>query len=131
MVDLGDSFMLRKPRHDVEHLWILLTKPDPITQQVIMVNITTERSHSSDKTTVLVEGDHPFIKKPSVVFYADASVIDVRLIEQAISSGVSRTHAKFSSRVLAQIQAGIQTSPMTPKKIKVAYAAAVEAGLVE
>lgn len=129
MVDLGDSFLLRKSGQDIEHLWVLITKPTPITWQAIMVNITTQRPYS-DQTTILVEGDHPFIKKPSIVFYADARLANTQLVDQTISSGVSRAHAAFASSILARIQAGIYASPMTPKKNKTAYAIASKAGLV-
>jgi hypothetical protein len=75
MANLGDSFMLRKPQCNEEHLWVLITRPDPGTRNAIMVNITTQRSHS-DTTTTLNIGDHPFIKRPSVVFYSYAQITD-------------------------------------------------------
>ncbi len=66
MANLGDSWMLPKPGQETEHLWVLITRPDPTTREAIMVNVTTQRPHS-DTTTVLNRGDHPFIQRPSVV----------------------------------------------------------------
>jgi hypothetical protein len=86
MAELGDSFMLPKPGHDTEHLWVLITNPDPESYEAIMVNITTQRPHS-DKTTVLDSGEHPFIKQPSVVFYSDARTVDTRLLDAAVQRG--------------------------------------------
>jgi hypothetical protein len=85
MADLGDSFMLPKPGQAVEHLWVLITKPHPVTHEAIMANLTTQRPHS-DKTTILQVGDHPFVQKPSVIFYADSRLLEVRLLDSALQS---------------------------------------------
>jgi hypothetical protein len=128
MAELGDSFMLPKPGHDTEHLWVLITNPDPESYEAIMVNITTQRPHS-DKTTVLDSGEHPFIKQPSVVFYSDARTVDTRLLDAAVQRGAYRGHAAFDAAVLGKIQAGLAVSPFTPRKIKSAYATYAAAGL--
>jgi hypothetical protein len=128
MASLGDSFMLPKPGRDTEHLWVLITGPEPATHEAIMVNITTQRPHS-DTTTILNAGDHPFIQKPSVVFYSDARIVDTRLLDQAIQSGAYRNHAAFSPQVLARIQAGVAASMLTPKKIQNAFRKFAAAGL--
>ena len=52
MADLGEAYMLRKPGQQTEHLWVLVTRAHPDN------------------------GDHPFITRPSVVFYADARPVD-------------------------------------------------------
>jgi len=129
MADLGDSFMLPKQGQDTEPLWVLITKSNPASGEAIMVNITTQRPHS-DSTTILQRGDHPFIQKPSVVFYADARLVPVSLLDKAIQSGSYWSHAPLEANVLARIQAGITQSPMTPKKIKTAYADAVAVNLM-
>ena len=128
MANLGDSWMLPKPGQETEHLWVLITRPDPATHEAVMVNVTTQRPHS-DTTTVLNRCDHPFIQRPSVVLYADARIVDTRLLDQAVASGSFRSHTAFSGAVLGKIQAGVQTSPFTPKKIKESYARALRAGL--
>jgi len=128
MAELGDSLMLPKPGHTAEHLWVLATQPHPGTGEAILVNITTLRPHS-DTTTILNPGDHPFVQKPSVVFYADARLVDTGLVDDGLRRGQFRPHARFSAEVLARVQAGLAASPFTPKKIKAAYAAFAAAGL--
>ena len=76
--------MLLKPGQQTEHLWVLITSVDPKSGQALMVNITTRRPHSPDTTTILNVGDHPFIKNPSVVFYADARLVDPALLDQGV-----------------------------------------------
>jgi hypothetical protein len=128
MAGLGDSFMLPKPGQETEHLWVLITKPDPATHEALMVNLTTKRPHS-DTTTILNVGEHPFVQKPSVIFYADARIVDTRLLDAAVQRGACRMHAPFQPPVIARIQAGISASPLTPRRIKTAYAAYTAAGL--
>ena len=121
MAGLGDSFMLPKPGQETEHLWVLITNPDPAMHEAIMVNVTTQRPHS-ETTTILNVGDHPFIQKPSVIFFADARMVDTRLLDAAVRRGAYNAHAAFQARVLLKIQAGLLASTFTPKKIKIAYA---------
>jgi len=129
MAGLGDSFMLPKPGQETEHLWVLITNPDPATHEAIMVNVTTQRPHS-ETTTILNPGDHPFVQKPSVISYADARKVDVRLLDDSVRRGSFRAHVRFQSAVLKRIQDGVLKSALTPKKIKDAYSAAIAAGLV-
>lgn len=128
MAGLGDSFMLPKPGQETEHLWVLITKPDPVASEAIMVNVTTQRPHS-DTTTILNVGDHPFIQKPSVIFYADTRMVNTGLLDAAVASGTCQAHAPFQGPVIRRIQCGVAVSPLTPKKIKTAYAAYAAVGL--
>lgn len=128
MAGLGDSFVLPKPGQETEHLWVLITDPDPVTHEAIMVNVTTQRPHS-DTTTILNVGDHPFVQKPSVVFYADARTVNTGLLDEAVRRGACDAHAAFQPTVIHRIQGGVAVSPLTPKKIKTAYAAYSAAGL--
>ncbi len=116
MASLGDSFMLPKPGVETEHLWVLITQPDPGSFQAVMVNVTTQRPHS-DTTTILLPGDHPFIRQPSVIYYADARLVDVRDLDAALERGMFRGHEPFDSGVLKRIQAGVETSDFTPNKV--------------
>jgi hypothetical protein len=120
MAALGDGLMIRKPGQDTEHLWVLVTKPDPKTGELIMVNVTTQRPHS-DTTTILNVGDHPFIQRPSVVFYADARLANVTEIAAALARGVIRQHDPFTLPVHRRIQEGLLRSQFTPLKIKNAF----------
>ena len=93
-----------------------------------MVSVTTQRPHS-DTTTILHVGEHPFVQKPSVIFYADARMVDTRLLDAAVQRGAYHAHAAFQAAVIRKIQAGLLASAFTPKKIKTAYAAYAAAGL--
>jgi hypothetical protein len=128
MLGLGDTFMLPKPGGAKEHLWALVTAPDPQTGEAIMVNLTTQRPHS-DTTTVLRPGEHPFVVRPTVVFYADARLVPVSLLEDGLRRGIARNHEPLSAEILRRIQAGLQASPFTPEKIKRTFLEAQAKGL--
>lgn len=128
MPDLGETFLLPKPGVEKEHLWALVTAPDPVTGEAIMVNLTTQRPHS-DTTTILQPGEHPFVHRSTVVFYADARLVKESLLDAVLAQGVGRAHVPLSKAVLVRIQAGLLASPFTPMKIKSAFAAARANGL--
>jgi hypothetical protein len=92
-----------------------------------MVNVTTRRPHS-DTTTIINVGDHPFISRPSIVYYADARDVDTVVLAAAIQAKVARRHQPFTQPVLARIQAGIGLSPFTPRKLKALFLAEQMAG---
>ena len=62
------------------------------------------------------------MQKPSVVFFADARMVDTRLLDAAVRRGAYNAHAAFQASVILRIQAGLLASTFTPKKIKIAYA---------
>ncbi len=125
MPNLGDGLMIRKPG-GIEHLWILVTKPDPRNGEVLLVSVTTQRL-DSDKT-ILNVNDHPFVKHPSIVYYADAQITKISAIEAALNNGAIRPRDSVSTQFLARIQDGIGRSAMTPKKIKDAFLKAQSEG---
>lgn len=119
MVGLGDTFLLAKPGQTTAHLWIVLTSPDK-SGKVLIVNITGQQAHS-DTTTVLKVGDHPFITKTSVVFYADTREGDAAAMRQALSKGLATPQSQCSAALLAKVQTGLLASPHTTPKIKTAF----------
>jgi hypothetical protein len=79
---------------------------------------TTLQSHS-DQTTVLKAKEHPYINHDSAVLYADARIVDIRLIEQGLQNpnGLFRQFPRCSERLMERIRQGIGDSPFTPEKI--------------
>lgn len=125
MLTIGDTVMLPKPGHEKEHLWALITAPDPESGDAIMVNLTTHRPHS-DTTTIIQPGEHSFVDRPTVVFYADARIVNANTLEQAVRQRVVRQQAALSKELLKRIQGGLIASRFTPDKIKEAFEVARE-----
>jgi hypothetical protein len=125
MLTIGDTVMLPKPGQEKEHLWALITAPDPKSGDAIMVNLTTQRPHS-DTTTIIQPGEHPFVDRPTVVFYADARMVDVNTLEEGLRHGIGRQYAPLSAELLRRIQDDLFVSRFTPGKIKEAFKIARE-----
>ncbi len=125
MLTLGDTVMLPKPGHEKEHLWALITAPDPESGDAIMVNLTTQRPHS-DTTTIIQLREHAFVDRPTVVFYADARMVNVNTLDEGVRHKVVRQHDALSKELLQRIQNGLLASKFIPDKIKKAFEAARE-----
>ena len=59
------------------HLWLVLTDPDRESGKVVAVMVVSKRKHT-DPTTLLVPGEHPFLKHPSNVDYGSAKFYPLR-----------------------------------------------------
>ena len=77
-------------------------------------NVTTLRNNR-DQTVVLRVGD-PFIYQDSVVFYADAQIVDAGRLIANVAANMAQQHKPCSAALLKLVQDGILGSPHTPKK---------------
>ena len=121
MAGLGDSYMLPKPGQETEHLWVLITNPDPATHEAIMVNVTTQRPHS-DTTTILNVGSILSCRSHRLFFSRTPAWWTRACSTPQSRRGAYNAHAAFQASVILRIQAGLLASTFTPKKIKIAYA---------
>ncbi len=92
-----------------------------------MVNITSKQGHS-ETTTVLAAGEHPYIKKPSVVFYADARTVTAAQIDDVIAEGYGKPHKSCSVDLIVKIQKGLLESSHVKPRVKEAFMRALEEG---
>ena len=114
----GGCLLLPKPdRYAKDHLWVVLTEPHGDSGDVVIVSLTTKRT-GSDLTVVLRPGDHSFIDHETVVFYADARIVEAGALTALIALNRERRHDNCSPELLSRIQQGLFDSPFTPKKIK-------------
>src|SRR5258705_9442247 len=86
---LGDSFWVQTAHEPVEHLWILITKPNPLNNSALWVNVTTA-GPGSDRTTVLESGDHSAIRHESVINYRGAKLVDLVKLKGLIQATKAR-----------------------------------------
>jgi hypothetical protein len=128
MLALGDTVLLPKPGQDQSHLWVLVTAMNPQTGEAIIVNFTTERPHS-DRTVVIQPGEHRFVDRRTVVFYADARFAKLTLLDAAVNHGIAIQHDPLTPALLKRVQAGLLASTLTPTKIKTAFTHAQQQGL--
>lgn len=121
MLSCGDTFLIPKSSGETEHLWIVVTDPEPDTSFAVCVNITTKQSYS-ETTVILRPGMHPFIKHDSVVYYSDAQILTLNKVQQALDARmtgvVCEPREPCSRAVLEMIRQGILSSKMTPNNVK-------------
>src|SRR5690242_7488672 len=115
MLKCGDTFLLPKSAYHIEHLWIVLTEPEPITQLAVCVNVTSKTRYC-DTTVVLKPGCHTFIKHESVINYSDARQMDIGKVYQVVTTKNPQSFAfgiydSCSEALLSTIQAGLLKSP--------------------
>jgi hypothetical protein len=112
--EIGDSFWVRTPFEPVEHIWIIITKPNPLNRTAIWVNLTTERP-DSDRTTVVRRGDHPTVCHTCVVYYRDAKFVDLAKLEVTIDASKAKRTGPCPNALLLKIQDGLLVSRFTAK----------------
>lgn len=117
----GDTFLrpARATETENPHLWIVLTDPDR-DNRVLIVSLTTLRE-GQDQTVILNVGDHPFINRPSSVFYRQVEIVDSIKLEQAEKAGSIARRENCSPEVLRLIRDGVSASPHTVRLINNFY----------
>lgn len=100
-----------------EHLWVILTEPSGKPATVAAVNFTSN-GPAKDQTVRLAPGDHPFIGKDTVVFYAIAQILTTQELEEEVREGRSTFHVDCSEDLLQTVRDGLQASAFTPRNVK-------------
>jgi len=98
-----------------EHLWFILTNPDP-AGNVLGVNLTSFELFK-DTTVVLTEG-HPFIVKKSVIQYSDAKLFSVVNLEWMENNSYAQRRETCSAELLKAVRDGLMKSDFTPQEMQ-------------
>lgn len=114
----GDTFLYPLPQ---EHLWVAVTNPNA-DGEVLIVNITTVRN-DIDRTVILRAKEHPFLTKPSYVYYREAMIKQVSELEGEEKALRLKKHADCAKELLGLICAGISASEHTRPAILKFYKA--------
>jgi len=109
---IGDTFLGALPG-ETRHLWVVITTPND-QNEVVIVNLT---SRPCDETCRIQAGEHPFVKKPTVVRYQDARLCSISLLEIACKKNLFLAHQPVSEDLLRRIQEGALKSEFTPGKV--------------
>ncbi|HET7233998.1 MAG TPA: hypothetical protein VFJ16_28560 [Longimicrobium sp.] len=111
----GRTFMY--PNGGIPHLWIVVTEPSGTPAEVVIVSLSSEKA-GKDATVKLGPGDHPFIRKPTVVFYPDTRLMPVQSIINEVQNAQATFHADCSEDLLDRVRQGLLASPATPRRLK-------------
>ena len=112
-VGAGDTLLF--PGGDVAspHLWVILWGPCGPADAVLMVMLTTLRPHS-DRSCILIPGDHPFVRHDTAVAYGNVRRYTAAALDAVIADGTAKRRAPLTAEVLARLRAGFFASTRTP-----------------
>jgi hypothetical protein len=117
MFEVGTT--LRIPEDS--HLWIVVSPPCGENQEVLLVNLTTHDPGYEDCSCILEAGEHPFVRKCTVVNYGERGEIRKARVE-ALKLGVERgaisLGVPFQGPVLQRILMGARTSRHIKRKFR-------------
>jgi hypothetical protein len=119
----GDTFRFPLIPAGIEHLWIVLTNPDP-DGWVLVANITGAYSNDKDRADYTVginPGEHPYVKKPSYIFYREAMTKQVSELESEEKAGNLMMRDACSAALIGLARSGVAASPHCTKKIRRFY----------
>ena len=114
---VGTVFWMPSPGIDRQHLFFVLTDPDPDDPDpdghVVIVNMTELRDTSEDRSCILRAADreHSAVRKDSVILYNAAAVAPVAKLREAWRMGMLHQHRDASPKLVAKIIAGARASP--------------------
>jgi len=101
------------------HLYILLTDPSGSPKSTLIVNLTSHRA-GCDETVVLTDG-HSFIKRRTVVNYAEAKIVSEEKLLYKIKDTSDQTNVHHespcSAELLKRLREGLKKSPFTAPKV--------------
>jgi hypothetical protein len=102
----------------VKHLFIIVIRPCA-EQRVALVNITFPNlGINYDDSCILDVGDHPFIIKPSMVFYRRAIIETVLTLKQGVLAGEFIPRPPMQSSAFKRICAGSLLSQHVRPRVK-------------
>ena len=108
-MEAGDTFR----RSYGSHLWVVVSDPDQDPDRVLIVNLTTVRSNC-DPACILDAGDHPFVKHPSYLLYAESRIVTNQELDRKVAAGQTILEPKMRRDVSARIRHGAAISNFIP-----------------
>jgi hypothetical protein len=106
------------------HLWIVISSATA-DGRIGVVSVTTYRPPDSDSTCVIREGEHPFIRHDSCVYYRRAELVALEPIASAKRDGSLRQSTSLSRELLRRVQEGAIASRFVSRALKDAVAVSI------
>ena len=103
---------------DKKHLFIIMTKICSLGQHLLVSVSSIKDGVKHDPTCELEAGCHPFIVRPSFVFYARADRVRSDLLIKCVDGWLYTPKERLNDEVFARVCAGLIDSPFTPRREK-------------
>ncbi len=125
----GTTFWVRSD----PHLWAIISDPQKNPVHVVHVNFTSMKDNArphdpyNDPACVVMAGEHPFIDKPTCVYYGGVQIGSVEHLQHRYDDGDMKLGKPVSAELLAKMRYGATISEHI---LPIAYDILVEQGLV-
>ena len=107
-------------RTDVAHLWIVCAQPHHEPDERVIVSVTSDGEHVTDRSCELAEGDHEFIKHRSFVVFRKASIVTVGDLQSWVSRGNVDVKPAASPALVDRIREAALHSPFVGRRVQAA-----------
>lgn len=99
---------------DRKHLHIVLTDPDPQSEDVLIVSVCSiPRSNIYDTSCTLFPGEHPFIVRDSYIAYRFLRLVGAADLEAKVTAGHYVAQRSVDEKLFDFIATGLVESPDT------------------
>lgn len=114
----GDTFLITEPGTSLDdHLWVVVSYPEVDSANVVCLNITTYADYK-DRSCVLAEGDHPWIKHDSCIYYDGPKVVQHETLGTFQEQGLITLHESMPDNTLIRIYEGATITNRMPLECK-------------
>lgn len=123
-IHLGQAFLMVPPGNPwtVEHLYIVVSKPDVDPANVLVVNVTSVPKNPKiyyDPTCVIDKRDHPkFVTHPSWIYYEEAFFMKADEIEDGLATQKFAPAWSLGEKLLKRIIAGFANGDSIPPHVE-------------
>ncbi len=98
------------------HLWVVVSDPKLDPNQVLIVNMSTDRG--VDQSCIISPGEHPFVRHATCMRYDMSRVTSNASLETLLSRGSIQLGDPVSSALLQRIRDGASVSQHIPLACK-------------
>lgn len=107
------------PSHDPDRMHLFIICNDTCSGgKNLIVPVSSWTNEFCDDTCKLDVGDHPFIRKPSYIFYRKTELMNASDLDRGIEAGVFEQREEVSTSIYLRVRSGIIASPQTKRKYK-------------
>ena len=107
-MNAGDAFLFVDRSVD-GHLWVVVSDPPSDPDRVLLVSLCSA-TPENDNACRLDQGDHPWIRQPTTVYYGMTEVVSLSTLVLMLKNNEVEMQAPLSSEVLARIREGFRES---------------------
>jgi hypothetical protein len=110
----GATFHYQRENDSKPHLWVV-TSDCTSSDSVVCVSFTSHKGNGKDdEACVIVIGEHPYVRKRTVVAYWDAQVFVAEDIRDGIKTSGLQTDVTCTPMLLSRITAGFAVTLFAP-----------------